>query len=88
VVACDPGAAADLKPIVSAEDALVLPLARTEWTLELLTGGYTAAQARCAATRVAGTDFHSRPRHDCRSRQRSPDCARIRRGERADEVPR
>lgn len=53
--ACDPGPGANLAPISTAGDALVLPVARTEFTLGATSAGAPLAFARCAASKVAQT---------------------------------
>jgi len=53
VNSCDPGTAANLQPIPTAQEALVVPVARTEIALSALKQGATTAQARCAGSAVA-----------------------------------
>jgi hypothetical protein len=50
--ACDPGPGANLAPIPTAADALVLPVARTEFTLGATSAGAPLSFARCAANKV------------------------------------
>ncbi|HEU5003959.1 MAG TPA: hypothetical protein VFW71_14450 [Actinomycetota bacterium] len=53
VTACDPGTAAGVAPVATAQDALVVPVTRTEFTIGVLAGGAPQAFARCSGTKVA-----------------------------------
>ncbi|MGH2718947.1 MAG: hypothetical protein ACRDJU_10240 [Actinomycetota bacterium] len=55
LTACDPGTTTDLTPVATAEDALVLPVARTEFTLSTEQAGAPEAIARCAGTKAVNT---------------------------------
>ncbi|HLI55486.1 MAG TPA: hypothetical protein VKY26_00500, partial [Actinomycetota bacterium] len=52
VTACDPGASANLAPVATAADALVLPVERTEFTLATEAAGAPEGIARCAGTKI------------------------------------
>lgn len=62
VNACDPGPTANLTPVATAADAMVLPVVRTEITLSTLHQGGTLPQARCAGTAVVGAYSEAEPR--------------------------
>lgn len=52
IAACDPGASASQTPVDTAQDALVLPVSRTEFTIGTIAAGVSVAQGRCAGTKV------------------------------------
>lgn len=52
VTACDPGTSAGMAPVATAQDALVLPVVRTEFTIGAIASGGPVAVARCAGTKV------------------------------------
>jgi hypothetical protein len=55
VSACDPGTTAGTAPVATAQDAFVLPVARTEFVLTVVKEGATTPVALCAGTKVVET---------------------------------
>ena len=55
VSACDAGPGAALSPVGTAQDALALPVARTEFTLQSVAQGAPLAFSRCASNLMAQT---------------------------------
>ena len=55
LVTCDPGASANLTPVSTAADTLILPVARTEFTLGATSAGAPASVARCSGAKVAAS---------------------------------